>query len=299
MELKPINRRSVVHCPPGPWLTALAFLAERFPKQGEGTWAMRMARGDVLGPDGEVLGFDAPYVSDRLLSYLRDVPNEVDHGLRAAVIHEDERLLVADKPHFMPVTPGGDVLEGSLLRQLQRQTGCADLQPLHRIDAETAGLVVFCKRVQDRAAYQAMFRERQVKKCYLAVSAIRTSGEPKSFEHRSRIEPDPAHFMRMREVQGDHNSHTVATLLSVERGFAAWSLEPITGKRHQLRVHMQAMGFPLLHDRIYPELLPARDRSAPLPQSLQLLAFEIGFVDPLTNEALQFSSRQRLLHGCE
>ncbi len=295
LRLPAVNRRSTVHCPPGPWPTVLAFLCERFPKQGEAAWRERLARGDVRTQAGDAIDLDATYLPNRLLTYERDVPNESDRGLRATVLFETEHLLIADKPHFMPVTPGGDVLEGSMLRQLQRATGCVSLQPLHRIDAETAGLVAFAKRVEDRAAYQALFRDRQVTKRYLAASRLGLI-PPQSFERSSRIEPDPQHFMRMREVSGEPNAHSRATLLSVDEGAATWLLEPVSGKRHQLRVHMHAQGHALLNDRIYPELLPARDRSAPLPEPLQLLAAGLSFLDPLSGERVHCSSGLRLLH---
>jgi tRNA pseudouridine32 synthase / 23S rRNA pseudouridine746 synthase len=298
------QRKSWVRCPHGPWPTVLAFLAERFAKQGLAVWAERMRSGAVCDEAGEALALDAHFTPGQLLSYVRAVPHEADHGLQARIVYQDDCLLVADKPHFMPVTPGGEVVQGSLLIQLQAMSGLADLQPLHRIDAETAGLVAFSVRKQDRGAYQAMFRDKLVSKTYLAVS-VSNATEPeagKVIERHSQIEDDPVHFMRMREAgngtngtsNGNGNAHSRIECLGVAGGRAHWRLRPISGKRHQLRVHMNALDWPLLHDRIYPNLLPARDRHAPLPPALQLLAQQLAFKDPLTGIEHHFCSHTHL-----
>ena len=167
-----------------------------------------------------------------------------------------------------------------------------DLQPLHRIDSDTAGLVAFGLRKQDRAAYHALFSQRRIHKSYLAIT--QTPTKPLPAERISRIEPDPAHFMRMHEVDGPANAHTRIALLQEMDGLALWRLEPITGKRHQLRVHLNALGLPLCNDGIYPVLTPARQPHAAWPEPLQLLAAQLEFVDPITGLSHSFLTRQHL-----
>ena len=87
------------------------------------------------------------------------------------VLFEDELLVVADKPHFLPVTPAGRYLQETLLVRLRRRLGIDSLVPLHRIDRETAGLVLFAKQAATRKAYHALFAQRSVAKTYQAIAA--------------------------------------------------------------------------------------------------------------------------------
>ncbi len=294
-----VIRPSRVHCPPGPWPTALAFLVERFPQQSAEVWAERVQTGKVVGDAGEVITGASPHQPHRMLFYTRDVPDEVDHGWREQVLFVDDHIVVADKPHGMPVTPGGLVLQGCLLVRLQNalrgQMDVQQLQPLHRIDGATAGLVVFGVRVDERAAYHGLFANRAVHKRYLALAAA-TDAQVQAVvpTRETRIEPDPVHFMRMREVDGRPNATTHFEVLSHRNGIARLALTPVTGKRHQLRVHMAAIGMPLLHDRIYPDMLPPSDAGVAVAP-MQLLASELGFADPITGQKRSFTSKFELL----
>jgi tRNA pseudouridine32 synthase/23S rRNA pseudouridine746 synthase len=198
---------------------------------------------------------------------------------------------VADKPHFMPVTPSGKYVQQSLLVRLKRQTGCADLSPIHRIDRETAGVVLLSKRPQDRSAYQALFRDRLVHKTYEAVAARPTVPLPRV--HSSRLEED-TQFFRMREVAGEPNSETHLRLLRETVDRALYGLAPVTGKRHQLRVHMLSLGTPIEGDQFYPEVLRGPDDAEDFGSPLQLLARSIAFTDPITGQSRRFTSGRHL-----
>ncbi|MGO4780475.1 pseudouridine synthase, partial [Lysobacter sp. 2RAB21] len=86
------------------------------------------------------------------------------------VLYRDERLLVADKPHFLPVIPAGGFVAETLLGRLQRRYGETDLVPLHRLDRGTAGVVLFSRDPATRDAYQSLFRERRIAKRYEALA---------------------------------------------------------------------------------------------------------------------------------
>ena len=205
---------------------------------------------------------------------------------------EDEHLIVADKPHFMPVTPAGRYVQQSLLVQLKHLSGNDDLVPLHRIDRETAGLVMFGKRLQDRDAYHALFRDKAMHKVYEAVAAYNPALElPRA--HISRLQPD-ALFFRTQEVDGEPNSETRVRLLKVEGTRALYELVPVSGKRHQLRVHMMALGLPLEGDQFYPTVLRGPDAEEDVSHPLQLLAKRVAFTDPVTGKQREFHSAMRL-----
>jgi tRNA pseudouridine32 synthase/23S rRNA pseudouridine746 synthase len=198
--------------------------------------------------------------------------------------------VVADKPHFLQVTPSGPFLQQTLLVRLKKQLGLPDLVPIHRIDRETAGLVLFSTRAAERDAYQALFREHAVAKHYEAIAG-HDPALAFPLLRKSRLVEDEV-FFRQREAPGEPNSETRIELLEVRGELARYGLSPVSGKKHQLRVHMNALGLPILNDRIYPpvERTPEDDWSRPL----QLLAKTIAFIDPLTGQARRFESRLRL-----
>jgi tRNA pseudouridine32 synthase/23S rRNA pseudouridine746 synthase len=277
---------STLQLPPDPWATVLEGLCGHFPAVPRTVWLDRMARGRVVDSDGRGLTPDTPYRVGLEVHYYREVPAEAPIPFEETVLFADADLLVADKPHFLPVMPAGAHVHETLLGRLIRRTGNEDLVPLHRIDRETAGLVLFSANPQTRSAYQALFRERRIEKSYEALAPALPDVEFPC-TRTSRIDTGEP-FFRMQEVDGPANSETRIDV--IERGDGHWryALTPVTGRKHQLRVHMAALGAPILNDPIYPSVVhrPAGDYSAPL----QLLARSLSFIDPLTGSPRQFSS---------
>lgn len=269
----------------------LDFLAQRLPAVPRGEWLQRMEAGDVVDERGEPVLPQRRFEPGIRLYYYRHLHAEPHIPFEETVLYQDEHLLVADKPHFMPVTPTGRYLQHTLLVRLKRRLGLPELSPLHRIDRDTAGLVLFSVQRRTRGTYQALFRDRQISKHYDAVAPWRAD-VPFPREHISRMEESPQ-FFRMHEVAGAPNSHTHMEVQAVAGGWALYRLSPITGKRHQLRVHMAALGLPLRNDPFYPVVNdpPEGDFSRPL----QLLARSLAFVDPLTGAPRRFESARTLL----
>ena len=269
----------------------LDFLAQRLSAVSRDAWQARMEAGEVVDERGEAVTAARAFEPGLRLYYYRSLPSEPYIPFEETVVYRDEHLLVADKPHFMPVIPTGRYLHHTLLVRLKRRLGLPELSPLHRIDRDTAGLVLFSVQQRTRGVYQALFRDRQITKHYDAVAPWRADVHfPR--DHRSRLEESPQ-FFRMHEVPGEPNSHTHMQVLQVAGAWALYRLSPITGKRHQLRVHMAALGLPLRNDPFYPVVNdpPEGDYSRPL----QLLARSLEFVDPLTTEPRVFESQQRLI----
>jgi tRNA pseudouridine32 synthase/23S rRNA pseudouridine746 synthase len=277
---------STLQLPPGEWPSLLDGLCAHFPAISRAVWLGRMARGRVLGDEGEALGPNTPYRVGREVHYYREVADEPRIPFEETVLHLDDHLLVADKPHFLPVIPAGAHVHETLLARLVRRTGNADLVALHRIDRETAGLVLFSTNPETRATYQALFPERRIEKTYEAMAPALPGLEfPRV--HRSRmVSGEP--FFRMCEVEGELNSETHIDV--IERGETRWryALQPVTGRKHQLRVHMAALGAPIRNDRMYPEVRhrDAGDFEAPL----QLVAKSVAFVDPVSGELRRFGT---------
>ena len=278
----------------GRFPTLLAFLAARFPAVAD--WPARLARGDVLDADGRALAADAPCTAGSLVWYWRDPPPEPRVPFDIEVLHQDAHLVVVDKPHFLPVIPSGRHLRETVLVRLRRQLDIATLAPMHRLDRETAGVVVFSVRADERAAYHALLRERDVHKVYEAIAPWRGDlALPLVARHRLE-KRDGAGFMQVQVVPGEPNAEALVELLEREGGQARYRLTPRTGRTHQLRVQMNALGLPIAGDRIYPTLWPEPAPDAPPDWShpLQLLAREIAFIDPVTGEKRRFASRRQL-----
>lgn len=277
---------STLQLPPGPWPTVLDCLCERFPAVSRAQWMERMARGRVVDGAGSLVTLQTPFRVGLEVHYYREVPDEAPIPFEEVVLHADDDLLVADKPHFLPVTPTGLHVHETLLGRLIRRTGNQALVPLHRIDRETAGLVLFSTNPASRARYQALFRERSIEKHYEAIAPALPGIEFPSMRSSRIVAGEPFH--RMQEIEGTPNSET--TIDVIARGERQWryALAPVTGRKHQLRVHMAALGAPIANDRLYPSVLhrATGDYSAPL----QLLAKRLSFIDPLSGEERSFSS---------
>lgn len=278
---------SHLQLPPGPWATVLEALCARFPGVDEATWRDRFRRGRVQDAAGRPLAVDAPHRVGLELRYFREVADEPRIPFEETLLHVDADLVVADKPHFLPVVPAGRYVRETLLARLVDRLDNPALVPLHRIDRDTAGLVLFSANPATRDAYQALFRERRIRKRYLAVApALPALSFPRV--HASRLEPGEP-FFRMREAEGAANSETRIDVAARGGGTWTYALEPVTGRKHQLRVHMAALGAPIEGDRLYPVVdSVADDPSRPL----RLLASSLEFVDPLDGRRRTFVSER-------
>lgn len=283
------HQASTVCLPPGNWSTVLDCLSEHFKAIGREQWLDRIARGRVLDAQGAPISATLPYKQGLRIHYFREVPNEKPIPFQEQILHVDEHLVVADKPHFLPVTPTGEYVEHTLLRRLIRRLDNPNLVPLHRIDRHTAGLVLFSANPQSRSAYQSLFPNRQIDKHYQAIAhALPDLQFPRV--HKSRmVSGEP--FFRMQEVEGQSNSETHAQVLEKNGELWRYGLSPITGKTHQLRVHMAAMGASICNDPFYPQVLEDQDDYA---KPLKLLAQRLRFNDPLTGKERVFESRLTL-----
>ncbi|WP_157900173.1 pseudouridine synthase [Rhodoferax koreense] len=280
---------SCVGLPAGPWATVLDFFADRFPDVSRATWLQRMAEGLLIDEAGAPVHSHAAYRPHTRLYYYREVPSEAPIPFEAEILFQDDHLLAVDKPHFLPMVPGGRYLQHTLLVRLKQQLGIDTLVPLHRIDRETAGMALFGIRPEERDAYHALFRERAVHKHYEAIAAWREGLELPLVRRSRMVEGTP--FFRLQEVEGTPNSQTLVELVEQRGDWARYRLSPLTGRRHQLRVHMAGLGLPIRYDRFYPELDNSPEDHA---RPLQLLARAIGFTDPVTGQARHFESRRRL-----
>ncbi|MFF6778212.1 RluA family pseudouridine synthase [Streptomyces sp. NPDC012637] len=249
-----------------------------------------LREGRFVGADGLAVDGDEPYAAGRYLWFHRDFPAEERVPFEVGVVYRDERIVVADKPHFLATMPRGRHVTETAVARLRRELGLPTLQPAHRLDRLTAGLVLFVVRPEDRGAYQTLFRDRLVHKAYEAVAPYDPALElPVTV--RSRIEKERG-VMAAREVPGEPNAESRIELLAREGDLARYRLVPVTGRTHQLRVHMNALRLPILHDPVYPVV--REDGPEDFARPLQLVARSLVFTDPFTGERRRFLSTRPL-----
>jgi tRNA pseudouridine32 synthase/23S rRNA pseudouridine746 synthase len=269
-------------------VTVLEYLIFKFPYVDAQIWRQRIADGKVHCLDGTLITAQSSFKAQQRIYYYREVENEPAIPFKEAILFQDQHILVAYKPHFLAVTPGGIYVNECLQNRLRRSTGIEALQSLHRLDRVTAGLVMFSVNPDTRHHYHRLFETRQIQKSYQAIAQI-NDGENligQEWQVKNRIVRSEPRF-RMHVTGGEANSHSMIRCVQQSSGKALFELNPITGKTHQLRIHMQTLGWPILNDKYYPKLQPksADNYSAPL----QLLAKELEFIDPVTQQPRSFS----------
>jgi tRNA pseudouridine32 synthase/23S rRNA pseudouridine746 synthase len=280
---------SYLWLPEGSWPNMLAFLVARFPDVKPEIWLARMSAGEVVDGDGLRLNPDSRYRVGARIFYYREVVGETRVPFDEKLLFQDEHILVVDKPHFLAVIPSGQYLHETLLVRLKKKSGFEHLTPIHRLDRETAGVIIFSHNPATRSAYQSLFNRRQMNKVYEAL-VLTNSGKTFPLTHRSRmVESEP--FFRMKEVTGVSNSETHIELIEDRGVHTLLRLRPVTGKKHQLRVHLAGLGMPIVNDPYYPDL---QDKPEDFSAPLQLLAKAISFVDPLSGKDRWFESGREL-----
>lgn len=286
-------------------ITVLQFLCVKFPFVGEALWRERIASGKVHWFNGAAITAETPFMPSKRLCYYREVVAEPVVPFAHRILYQDQHILLADKPHFLPVTPGGEYVNECLLARLKRDTGLDDIVPVHRLDRDTAGLVLFSINPQSRSAYYQLFSQGNISKGYQAVAVLtpplqqnatlsQETQSPLSWHIENRIEKSQPAFINAI-VPGEVNAVSDIRLLQRVNEFGLFELTPYSGKTHQLRLHMLSLGMPILHDNYYPVLQP---KQAPqFDKPLQLLAKTLCFTDPLTKHAHLFTSQQQLMLG--
>lgn len=275
-----------------PYPTILGFLIKRFPHVRHNLWEQRILEGKVLDDNRNPITTDTEYTPFKRIFYFREIEKERIIPFTEKIIFQNDELLVSCKPHFLPVIPGGPYVAECLLNRLRKRTGNDALVPIHRIDRETAGIVLFSTNRKTRGLYNELFKQGKVEKTYQAVAeCAHTPGKAEWMVDNRIVNGEP--WFRMKTAPGKSNSRSIIKLVERKEKIARFLLNPLTGKTHQLRLHMSGLGFRILNDKYYPYLQPEKDDDFDNP--LQLIAKMVKFHDPVTDKRMEFTSDRELL----
>ncbi len=211
-------------------------------------------------------------------------------GKPLPVIYEDDALIVVDKPSGKAVHGGSGVSYG-VIEQLRSQRPEARMLELaHRIDRETSGLLIIAKRRPALTALHDMMREGRVQKRYLTLVAGRW---PNPLQHIK--EPlfkylTPEGERRVRVSSDGKASHSIVRLVRRWARFSLLEVELMTGRTHQIRVHLAHVGFPLCGDDKYGDFALNKALEAEGLKRMFLHAAQLGFVHPLSGERIALQS---------
>lgn len=268
--------------------TVLEYLIIKFPYIDAQIWQQRIADGKVHYHDGTLITENSLFKAQQRIYYYREVESEPKIPFKEQILFQDQHILIAYKPHFLAVIPCGVYVNECLQNRLQHSTGINTLQAVHRLDRVTAGLVIFSVNPDTRHHYHHLFETQQIHKTYQAIAKIKNNKNliGQEWQIKNRLERSDLRFM-MRVTEGAANSYSVIRCLQQSAQKALFELTPVTGKTHQLRVHMQSLGWPILNDKYYPQLQPLSADNFSRP--LQLLAKKLEFIDPITQQARCFS----------
>jgi tRNA pseudouridine32 synthase/23S rRNA pseudouridine746 synthase len=273
----------------GDWPTIRDHLVERLPRVDPARIDEMLHGGEIVNQHGPIPA-DAPYAPDSFVWFHRDLPVEIPVPFKIEIIHRDDDILVIDKPHFMATIPRGKHVVETALVRLRKDLDLPTLVPAHRLDRATAGLILFIINPTLRGAYQTMFRDRLVHKQYEAIAPYDRTLELPRIIHSHIIKERGV--IKAQEIDAPPNAETLVELLEHHENLARYRLSPTTGRTHQLRVHMNGLGLPILGDDLYPILTerPLDDFAQPL----QLLAKVLAFKDPISGQPRHFESNRTL-----
>lgn len=274
--------------------TLLDALCGIFPHIGREEWLKICEQGSFVTDDGQAVPANQPVRGGERYCRLQLANVEPEVNANIQLVFEDEALIVLEKPAPLPMHAGGRFNRNSLQYLLNQAFDPILPRPMHRLDANTTGLVLYTKTRHFAKLLQPQFTRGQVSKTYLA----KVQGHPEQdlFECRLPI-PDEAGPMGTRRVDEENGQEAHTKFEVIQRnedGTALLLATPVTGRTNQIRVHLWQLGFPIVGDQAYlPNGKLGDTQTLPIhAPALCLHAWKLGFKHPLTQSTLSFETER-------
>ena len=274
--------------PEGGGLTVLEYLAATRHHTTSEEWAERLARGEVE-IEGCRVNCSAVLHAGQTIVWHRPPWHEDDVPRDYAIVYEDDAIIAVDKPSGLPTMPAGGFLNHTLLTLMRENY--PEASPLHRLGRYTSGLVLFARTHSAASELSRAWRDHAVKKMYRALGLGETRTE--IFVIDAPIGPVPHPLLGTVEaaLEGGKPSHSVAVVLETHSDRTLFSVEILTGRPHQVRIHLAYAGHPLVGDPLY-EAGGGLKRHPGLPGDggYLLHAEQLQFAHPLTGERISLTA---------
>lgn len=276
-------------------LTLLEYYSQRYMHSSPTEWQDRIEQGQIL-LNGQPAATTTYVKAGQQLAYHRPPWQEPDVPLSFKVIYSDADLWIVAKPAGLPVLPGGGFLEHTLLWQLKQQSPQATPVPIHRLGRGTSGLMILATSPLAKSNLSQQMRDHQIRKTYRALVGKGEMPDQFTIDHPIGKIPHPQlGYVYGVSPQGRF-AHSECQVLRRYPETTLLEVTILTGRPHQIRIHLAATGYPLIGDPLYEPggvarilpLQPGDKLPVPGDCGYHLHAYQLAFAHPRTGEALNF-----------
>lgn len=269
-------------------MTVLDYYSQRYRHSTREEWRDRLEN-EQIWLDNQLATADTRLKVGQQLTYHRLPWYEPEVPLNFEVLYEDDSLLVVAKPSGLPVMPAGGFLEHTLLHQLQQRYPQDTPVPIHRLGRGTSGLVLLARSPQARSHLTAQLRHRQMGKVYRTLAQGHTPWNQLTIERAIGKIPHPVLGYLFAATPEGAFARSDCQVLQRRGDAMLVEVRILTGRPHQIRIHLAAAGFPLVGDPLYAVGgVPQSDMDA-VPSDLGYLlhAYSLAFRHPVTEKSMQ------------